>query len=560
MTTPSVSVVMPVYNASQYLAEAIESILVQTFSDFELIVVNDGSTDDSLRIINSFKDTRLKILENKTNMGNYATRNKGDRAARGKYICVMDSDDVACPDRLEKQYSFMEHSPGVGMAGSCIQYIGSKQPIFRDQDYEITKIKLLSNNYICHPSVIMRRELLMKYNLWYDESFWYAGDYDLMVRASSHFPVINMGEVLLHYRWSAQQLSASMNKYGHETNRIRLKQLTLLGINPTAEEQQIHLSLLSGVQLDYSMKNMALQWFRKILDANSRVSYYNQDYLNDFLEGILNNQLFFSGNDSTKPAIKNNTIQNKIDLTDVTFVIPVRVDSEERKANIETLLRIIEKEFKTHIIVLEAGKAQIITTESDNVEYHFIYDDDPVFHRTKYINRLIGLATTPIVAVWDCDSIGITRQISDAVNQIRQKNATMAFPYDGRHYTVDKIMSKLFRQTMRYEVLTKKISVMQLKNGFYAKGGAFVVNQEEYLKAGGENENLCGSAFVNEERVKRMEISGKTIYLANGPMFHLWHPGKGRFAGKKNEMNNIREFLKTCNKNIYYNAELSQSI
>jgi len=319
---PSISIVMPVYNAEKYVAEAIGSILCQTFSDFELIVVNDGSTDASLDIIKTFKDSRITVLENKTNLGNYATRNKGHLAAHGKYICVMDADDLAFPDRLEKQYAFMEQKTEVGIAGSCIQYVGSKQPIFRDPSYEITKIKFLANNYICHPSVIMRHESLLKHNLLYDECFWYAGDYDLMVRASAHFPVVNMGDVLLQYRWSPQQLSASMNKYGHETNNVRLKQLGMLGIDPTTEEQQIHLDLLNAVQLDYGMKHETLRWLKKLSDANCNVDYYTQAYFDDFLGAILSRQLNFANTNSPKPIIKKEKVHDKTNLLDVTFVFP----------------------------------------------------------------------------------------------------------------------------------------------------------------------------------------------------------------------------------------------
>lgn len=547
MTTPSISVVMPVYNTEKYIADSMRSILNQTFSDFELIVVNDGSTDASLEIIKSFKDQRITVLENKTNLGNYATRNIGHFAARGKYICVMDADDLALPNRLEKQYAFMEQYPEVGIAGSCIQYVGSNQIIIRDPDAEITKIKLLANNYICHPSIIMRYELLQKYDLLYDESFWYAGDYDLMVRASAHFPVLNMGDVLLQYRWSPQQLSASMNKYGYETETVRLKQLNLIGITPTTEEEQIHLALLNGVQLEYRKKHETLQWIQKLQDANKNVNYFNQVYFQDFLQTVLNRQSFFTAQNFPKTIPKKTEVQNKIDLLDVTFVIPARIDSDERLANLLTLLRVIEREVTTHIIVLESDKVQFFKPVNENVDYYFIYEDDLMANRTKCINRLIELSATPIIAVWEPDAIVVPSQILEAVNQIRQKAAVLAFPYDGRYYRADKIRSNLFRQTLHFDLLTKNSPMMELKNGYYAKGGAFLVDKDEYLKVGGENEKLQGLAFVDEERVKRMEVLNLPIFHAKGMLFHLWHPKvMNRHVSIRSEIKNIKEYLQTC--------------
>ncbi len=111
MKPPLVSVVMPTYNAGKYVEEAISSILGQTFSDFEFIIVDDGSTDRTPEILRTYTDPRIQLLFNEKNEGNYPARNRGCRLARGKYIAVMDGDDVAMPERLEKQVKFMEENP-----------------------------------------------------------------------------------------------------------------------------------------------------------------------------------------------------------------------------------------------------------------------------------------------------------------------------------------------------------------------------------------------------------------------------------------------------------------
>ncbi len=285
---PLISVVMPVYNAEKYLDEAIHSIINQTFKDFELIIVDDGSTDGSHEIINKIKDKRTVYVLNSRNRGNYYSRNRGWKIAKGKYIAVMDSDDICDITRLEKQYIFMEQNPYVGLAGTCIRFLGTEQIIFREPDYEILKITLLRNNFICHPSIIMRNSFLKKYELLYDDTFWYAGDYDLCVKASQFFPVVNMNEPLLNYRISQEQLTASMHKYSHEVVKIRLSQLENFKIQPTEDEKQTHLNLLNRnlVELD-KIKN----WTDKLLTANNKTNYYNQSYLEDFFNVLVKNSV-----------------------------------------------------------------------------------------------------------------------------------------------------------------------------------------------------------------------------------------------------------------------------
>ena len=160
---PSVSVVMPVFNGGQYLAESIQSILNQTFLDFEFIIIDDGSTDQTIDTINSFHDKRIIFLKNHRNIGNYPSRNIGMKHARGKYICVMDADDVAFPDRLVKQHAFMELNKDIGICGSFIQIIPSGHSPRFITDIEYLKVAFLSNNYCSHPSLILRTKLLNKH-------------------------------------------------------------------------------------------------------------------------------------------------------------------------------------------------------------------------------------------------------------------------------------------------------------------------------------------------------------------------------------------------------------
>src|SRR5215218_8009066 len=120
---PQVSVILPVYNGEAYLQEAVDSILAQTFTDFELLIINDGSTDDSERIIDSYKDSRVKHLKNEQNRGLIFSLNRGVEAAKGAYIARMDADDVALPERLEKQMQYLKQNKEVGILSCTVSFI-----------------------------------------------------------------------------------------------------------------------------------------------------------------------------------------------------------------------------------------------------------------------------------------------------------------------------------------------------------------------------------------------------------------------------------------------------
>lgn len=194
-----VSIVMPVYNAAHFLAESISSILQQSFSDFELIIIDDGSSDESVRIIESFRDSRIKFHQNNENRNLVYTLNKGLSLAQGKYILRMDADDIALAHRIQTQVDFMEANPQVGICGSWYEMFDGGSGIGKNPvEHNEIKASLLFFNVIAHPTVIMRRELLDKYNLRYEK--YLAEDFDLWQRASFCFELHNIPEVLLRYR------------------------------------------------------------------------------------------------------------------------------------------------------------------------------------------------------------------------------------------------------------------------------------------------------------------------------------------------------------------------
>ncbi|MCL4481035.1 MAG: glycosyltransferase [Bacteroidetes bacterium] len=285
---PSVSVVMPVYNGGRYLVEAIQSLLHQTFLDFEFIIVDDGSTDQTVETINSFRDKRIVLLKNAVNLGNYPSRNIGMEMARGRYLCVMDADDVAMPARLERQYKYMEQNPETGICGSFIQNIPSGICPRFVTDENLLKVAFLSNNYCSHPSLIIRKEFLNRYQLRYKEDYVYSADFDLCARGFRHFKVQNIPEVLLQYRRHAEQIStAKFTEQQMYADAIRIKQLIEnLGFEPDEIRHSLHLNLMKRERIDVELKTELEKWIKAIISKNRVRLYYEENVLGGFLGSL----------------------------------------------------------------------------------------------------------------------------------------------------------------------------------------------------------------------------------------------------------------------------------
>jgi glycosyltransferase involved in cell wall biosynthesis len=268
-----ISIVMPCYNCDVYVSEAVSSILNQSFKNFEFIIFNDGSTDKSEEEILKFKDDRIKYIHHETNIGNYRCRNLGLAISKGKYICVMDADDIALPDRLQLEYTFMEAHPKVGcVSGGCYlidgdgNMIGQKTP---PTNAAAIKVRLLQNNVLIHPAVMFRSSVLRNKGLLYDEQFVYASDYDLMCKLSMVTTVTNLNIPLIKYRIHAKQISSEkQQEQKYFADLIKLKILDLLNIYPNLKEKSLHLKLMSLTKLSETELVQAEAWLNRLLEAN----------------------------------------------------------------------------------------------------------------------------------------------------------------------------------------------------------------------------------------------------------------------------------------------------
>ena len=238
-------------------------------------------------------------------------------------------------------------------------------------------------------------------------------------------------------------------------------------------------------------------------------------------------------------------------LSDVTFVIPIRVDSPERTRNLDVLVDFIFRHFDSIILILEADNRQryFVKKEHRRIRYFFEEDPHPVFHRTLFLNHLYCKADTPIMAVWDTDVLVTPKQIVDTVKQIRSGNAVMGLPYDGHMYQTTVELAELYRETQNFDILIQHTDNLRIMYGDLSVGGAFIVDTEKYLQAGGENEFFLGWGSEDSERVKRIEILySLPVYRTMGGLFHLWHPRylNSWYIDRQSEINGKKEFLTVC--------------
>lgn len=214
---PRVTVIMAVYNAARFLRRSVESVLSQTFADFELIVVDDASVDNSLAILESFQDPRILIIKHTNNLGASISRNHALERARGEFIAIMDADDICSPFRLERQVQFLEQNPKVGLVGCAIyDNIDSEGAILHtsvepQSNFEIQRT-LMHDWCLLHSSVMFRRSHAEQVG-GYRGSYEPIEDHDFVLRVAEHCEIHNLAENLVSYRLNPRGLTVAKHQH-----------------------------------------------------------------------------------------------------------------------------------------------------------------------------------------------------------------------------------------------------------------------------------------------------------------------------------------------------------
>lgn len=285
---------MSVYNGAKYLPEAIESILGQSFADFEFIIINDGSFDESLKIIKSYEDQRIVVINNEFNLGLIKCLNKGIEIAKGEFIARMDADDVSLPGRLEKQVHFLDQNPDISFCGSQTT---------NNESYPLThdciRVTAMAYNPFAHPTMIWRKADFIMNNLYYNELYPHAEDYELWSRAMMKLKSANLPESLLFYRVHDDQIG---RKYIHEqTANSRYIQLSILnsfGINADEDQLKIHFCIFGdGLRTHRKLKDLenAENWLKYLLKINENKNIFNNNCLiNLWAKKIYSHGLYYN--------------------------------------------------------------------------------------------------------------------------------------------------------------------------------------------------------------------------------------------------------------------------
>lgn len=247
---PVLSIIMGCYNNENTIAESIQSILNQTISDFEFIIIDDCSNDRTIEIINSFNDKRIRLIRNEINKGLGYSLYLGVNLAKGKYIARMDADDISYPIRFQKQIYYMEHHPNVICLGTGAKKIGAvgwfiklfSPNIIPICKHEEVKTWLLIGTPILHPSVMLNAILLKKYGLNYNPQFKRAQDYELWSRMIWKGDINNIKDILMCYRYSPTQASSVYKEEQSINSKIIYNRMLsrLIGRPLTEDEVQSH--------------------------------------------------------------------------------------------------------------------------------------------------------------------------------------------------------------------------------------------------------------------------------------------------------------------------------
>ncbi len=273
-----VTVLMPVFNGELYLREAIDSILNQTYKNLELLIINDGSNDRSIEIINTYKDQRIRLINFEKNQGLITVLNVGINEAKGCYIARMDADDVAYPERIEKQLEIFKTHPELTIC-STLMSINRKSSVYFKSVLNSDEIKarLLFDNLVCHPTVMYKSSPFIDSCYYYKMDFPHAEDYALWLDFIEKETFNIIPKTLLKYREHDTQVSKK-NRLSQINSVVKAQSILLnkLGVNPTKEELLIH-SKIFFIDYHYNLSFFieAEKWLLKLKKQNQKTNIFS---------------------------------------------------------------------------------------------------------------------------------------------------------------------------------------------------------------------------------------------------------------------------------------------
>ncbi|SDZ41555.1 Glycosyltransferase involved in cell wall bisynthesis [Rhodonellum ikkaensis] len=298
---------MPVFNGEKYLKEAIDSVLNQTFKNFEFLIIDDGSSDNSVEVISLFVDSRIRLILNDTNQGVAFTRNIGLNEAKGEFLVWMDCDDLIDSDKFQMQLKFMNYNKEIGICGTWLERFNEGPPTLSTTFLEpdIIKASLFFKPAVLNATAMLRMSMIREANLFFDSRLKVAEDYDFFLQASFYLKIQNLPKKLYYYRASE---SSIMKKFENKDDKmmefysvIYKKGFEKLYINPTSKNLILHRKIGSTMLYD-SIDEVtdSFKWLSFLKKQNSSIGFYD---IFSF-DKVLGNMFYFICKKSSKLGLR----------------------------------------------------------------------------------------------------------------------------------------------------------------------------------------------------------------------------------------------------------------
>lgn len=400
-----ISIITSVYNCENYINDMLDSILEQTWQDWELILIDDASTDNTWSLISDYKDKRIKPFRNKENKGLTCNLNKAISLAKGKYLVRIDGDDIVYPHRLDTQVNYMEKHPDVILSGGWMRAFGNSDNICRSiLDENVLKVNLLFNSVIYHPTFIMRKEVLVKNKVAYDEGLACAQDYDFIVQMSRLGKITNIPEVLVKYRKHDNQISQNKRKQQLECANITRKRL-LKELNISLDEHAWDYWLQFCLLSYHTMEEQEYYELKKIINYIIAQNKVKKIYSEETLSNILVMRL----NDYWEKCDKKKCYDKSVSTVNYMRLFQVICLWMKKKQLGKSIVEYLNKKKFNKVAIYglsDVGEILLDELEAGNVSVMYALDRDPniicsrkkikVFHPQEKIEKVDAIIVTAI--------------------------------------------------------------------------------------------------------------------------------------------------------------------
>ena len=430
---PLVTVFLPAYNCEKYIAQAIDSVLAQTYRNFELLICNDGSTDRTEEIILSYADERIKYLKNEENIQLIATLNKGLQMASGKYLARMDADDICLPQRLEKQVELMEAKPEVIVCGSWVEIFGAESSVFQyPETHEEIETTMLFYSAISHPASIWRLEIIRRNNLKISSNYVHAEDYHFWIQCQQFGNFYNLQEVLLRYRVHEDQMGFVDPSHNLcSTARIKSQQLIEL-TGPLSDEEISEWLLITESGCSYNDITIAV--IEKVILGNRKLRKYSDRILTRKLRNVWKNAIV--DNKNVNLSLIQSMVKSKILFGENIFSVMNYMSVVKRlSVKIFSILRFQSVDEAGHEKQSKISYSQYgedIITESFLPKHSGFYVDIGAHHPTRFSNTQLFY-----LKGWSGINIDAMPKSMEQFKKMRERDINLEIGISGQSEAID---------------------------------------------------------------------------------------------------------------------------